>query len=436
MTIKGIKKLMITFSILIIILIIVIVLVIRRQNRGTSYGDDLQFNKFEQQLNYEVNTNIEKVKNKNKYYTVKLLIDRYISYIQDLNSEDAQIQELTTQALLDILDEQYKEEFKVNSGNIKEKYSEFLDEESVTINDMYYIEKSASFNIFLVYGRLDVAQKDFKILIKTDSKKERFSVFPEEFIEKYKYSENMNPADYNISENLEENEYNKFKYNTVPDERVIVEYFNKLKKQLLLNPKVIYPLLEDEYKNTKFSSETEFVQYINKNIEDFSNIEIQSYKTNDFDDYKEYVCLDQFGNEYVFIENAIFDYKIKLDRYTIKDEEFKELFDSSKEQEKVLINIELWVQMLNRRDYKTAYQVLDETFRENNFGSEEVFENYMREHFPLHYKVEYENSEEENGIYTQDIILKDISDNDTSTVQATVIMQLKEDYNFVMSFSV
>ena len=92
--------------------------------------------------------------------------------------------------------------------------------------------------------------------------------------------------------------------------------------------------------------------------------------------------------------------------------------------------------MINNRDYKTAYSYLDKTFRNNNFGSEEAFEQYMRERYPSHYDFELGESTETNGTYTQTIDLTDISGEDGAVIENTIIMQLLDNYEFVMSFGV
>ena len=60
----------------------------------------------------------------------------------------------------------------------------------------------------------------------------------------------------------------------------------------------------------------------------------------------------------------------------------------------------------------------------------------MREKFPLHYKLSVGQTEEVNGIYKQRIILEDITGASSEKIENTIIMQLKEDYEFVMSFEI
>ena len=101
-----------------------------------------------------------------------------------------------------------------------------------------------------------------------------------------------------------------------------------------------------------------------------------------------------------------------------------------------MMNVDKWVQMINNRDYTAAFNVLDSNFRNNKFGDVEEFENYMRENYPLHYKAQYSDYTEENGTYTLDILLIDVTGKDNEQKQITAIMQLKDNYEFVMSFNV
>jgi hypothetical protein len=121
--------------------------------------------------------------------------------------------------------------------------------------------------------------------------------------------------------------------------------------------------------------------------------------------------MDQYQKLYIFDETNPMEFTLKLDTYTVPTEKFTTTYKSSNEQDKVMMNIDKWVQMLNNRDYTSAYNVLDETYRNNTFGNEVRFESIMKEILPLHYEIE-------------------------ETTSISVFMQLNEDLDFVMSFSI
>lgn len=434
---KLVRVILIVLLILIIIVAVNIIFINLKNDKGTSESNTIT--EFEQKNTYIPEEKLEKVKNSNKYYTVETLVERYINYIKDLKGEeiDEELREITTTALVSILDEKYKNEFKITEENLLNNYEDIKTDEVVQIDDIYMVEKSASSNLFLIYGTLIVAQKDFQLMVRTDSYEMTFSIFPEEYIKKndYSYENEVSDFDSIFSNELKANEYNKFRYITVSKERMVVKYFNDFKKKILLNFDTVYDLLDEEYRNKRFESKENFNKYVQNNERELSQIELKEYNVNTYEDYREYICKDQFNNIYEFKETAIEEYTVILDTYTLESEEFTEEYNNANEQNKVLMNIDKWIDMLNNRDYKTAYSVLDETFRENNFGSEDKFEEYMREHFPLHYKLSYDGYEKQTQNHVQEIVLTDITGETQDTVETTIVMKLGEGTEFVMSFN-
>ena len=129
------------------------------------------------------------------------------------------------------------------------------------------------------------------------------------------------------------------------------------------------------------------------------------------------------------------EFTMELDTYTIPTEQFKKTYRTANQQKRVMMNIDKWIQMLNNRDYTSAYKVLNETFRNNNFGSEEKFVAYMKEKYPLHYKIEFSSFSEEGSAYVQSIKLKEIGSENAEGKALDIIMKLKEDIDFEMSFN-
>ena len=174
---------------------------------------------------------------------------------------------------------------------------------------------------------------------------------------------------------------------------------------------------------------------MDKNKEEWENITASKYKVENEDDKEIYICLDQYNNSYQIEELATMQYKVKFDTYTIFTDKFKNTYNESNNRNKSLMSIDKWVEMLNRRDYKTAYEKLNETFKNNTFGSEEKFEQYMREKYQLHYNVQFEDFSEENNVYSVKVVLKDVLDENTKQ-EINVIIVLKDNYDFEMSFNI
>ena len=130
------------------------------------------------------------------------------------------------------------------------------------------------------------------------------------------------------------------------------------------------------------------------------------------------------------------NFTLRLDTYTILSDKYKSTYDSQSNQQKVAMNIENWVNMLNQRDYINAYKMLDDTFKNNNWKTEQEFENYIKAKLPLHYSIEYTTYSNEGSTYAQTIKLSDITEKTSETITMNVIIQLKDNYDCVMSFSI
>ena len=146
--------------------------------------------------------------------------------------------------------------------------------------------------------------------------------------------------------------------------------------------------------------------------------------------------IDKQGNYYILNETAMMQYSILLDTYTTISEEFKKKYDEGKEQVKVGMNTEKIIQALNLKDYKYIYNKLDNQFKNNNFDTLEKFKDYMQQHYPDTYDVQYSNIEidDKSQIYMQPITL--ISKQTDQEINNTIIMKLNDNYDFVMSFNI
>ena len=92
--------------------------------------------------------------------------------------------------------------------------------------------------------------------------------------------------------------------------------------------------------------------------------------------------------------------------------------------------------MINAKDYKAAYSVLNDEFKNNYFKTEKDFENYMKQKVFLYNDVEYVKYQDEiSSIYKYDVTIKNRLDN-SQEFDFSIIMQLKEGTDFVMSFSI
>ena len=123
-----------------------------------------------------------------------------------------------------------------------------------------------------------------------------------------------------------------------------------------------------------------------------------------------------------------------LDTYTIDINEFIEKYNSSENNVKVALNIEKMIEAIQDKDYKYVYNKLDETFKNNNFKTQQDFEYFIKERFdPNEDEVSYKQYKEVAGIHTLEV---EVTDADLQiTKKAKVLMQLNQNRDFVFSFS-
>lgn len=440
---KKLRNIILVMCIVIVIIIILIIINsiinIQRQNQIDAEGDvgeDISFNSEELEDETE-NIRFYTVKNCIEIYFDSLNMGKEVYYETNENNETEFVanQEYLQGEIYKLLSEEYIQANNITTENLTQ-YIELTDNANVIVPlEMKVLKKDIIYK-YIVHGiKQDVETEETEevyIIVNLDNENKTFSIEP------INNTQINGIEDIEISNNnqkIENKGNNEFTDEKISNEYIAQEYVEAYRILALGAPEQAYELLEEEYRNNRYGSLEKYEEYVQKNREEISSLQCKQYLVNNETDYTEYVCLDQNKNYLIFKSVGPMNFTLQLDTYTIPAENFIKEYDEGDDQNKVLLNIDKWVKMLNNRDYNAAYNVLDETFRNNNFGSEENFENTMRERLPLHYEVQYNEYTEENGTHVTTITLSDINGESEETSQMSIIMQLKEDRNFVMSFS-
>ncbi len=433
------KKLKLIIGMIIVIIIILVITILLIKNEGKEEEksmvtpgieiEDIQDETSEIEraeynyINVAMSTYMQNLNLENSRYYGRNENNEYVSIVEEDQKKEY---------ILDLLSQNYISENNITIQNLDE-YIETVDEQLIFVPTQLKRLINENVKTYVVSGIIENLNYQLidegVFIVNLDFTNRTFSIEPV----------NMNYDDINSVQqeitSIEENDSNQYNNASVTIENIVKEYMNNYKRLVLAKPNLIYEKLDEEYREKRFGNLEEFEKYINNNRDTIVSLQAQQYLSNSYQDYTEYVCKDEYSNLYVFREYGILNYEILLDSYTIISDNFKETYDSSNEEYKVAMNIDKWIQMLNNRDYTNAYNVLDETFRNNNWGSEEAFEQYMRENFPLHYDVEYTTYSSEGSTYVRQINLTDITGETEGTISLNIIMQLKDNYEFVMSFS-
>ena len=436
---EHLKKIIILITIIIILIIVVLlVLYIRGKTIGTDY-DNANMDFENDTSNVELNTEFIKVTNKNNFYAVKNIIGKYAYAIVDGGKL----------SVYKMLNPNYIAENKVNEDNVFENVDELGVEDltdqqfdnlevTVSIDEMYSCDFNVDVSTYYIKGEfvynIDSKRVPFALLINVDSLNETFYIYPTSYInDNYNNVESLSTYSTDI-ESIENNGYNEFSFTNIDNAMVINDYLSRYKDKVVSSLSLSYDMIDEEYRQSKFSSLEQYQKYINEHINELLSISLSKYMVNNKEDYTEYVCLDQKGNYYIFKEKAIMDYTIMLDNYTIPTEDFINEYNNASEETRVGLNIERILQALNKKDYEFIYNKLDQTFRTNNFDTLEKFNEYMQNSFKgTQYGAEYSDIEKRNNVYVMSMTLNsELNDN----IGKDIIMQLQDDYNFVMSFNV
>lgn len=412
-------KILIIFLIIFIILISAIILLFYKnseEKNNENNVNNIDGDSFEVELE---NSNAM-VSSNDEFYNVRNCIQYYLAYIMDDNFD----------AVLKVMDNNYSKQNKLDINKLKEKYKDY-DKTDFIVKAMNKKELTLDFIIYYIDGYLvdtnysNIENSGFTVLI--DNENGLFSVIPENL-------EKENDYEYNTNLIKDDDYYNEIIYKTFSNVDIIKEYFNLYKKLANSNTNMAYSLLNNEYKEKRFKDSVEkYNKFVNEI--DIENSYLSKFAYNVYEDYNEYVGIDKNGLYYIFRETAPMKFEILLDTYTIETEKFLKSYKSADSQNKVKMNVDKFVMMLNNRDYEAAYNLLDNTFRSNNFSSEEDFEVYIKDKCPSFYECNYVSFEEKGSdVFVQSVELKNV--NSENSMRLNVIMKLGENTDFIMSFEI
>lgn len=235
---------------------------------------------------------------------------------------------------------------------------------------------------------------------------------------------------------ITQTENNKFEYTRISNEKACRIYLQMYTELLLSDPETAYGMLEEQYKQERFSSYENFLEYIEENKTYFENAVLSEYSVNYSEEYTEFMIVDTYNNNYLVRAKSVMDYTIQLDSYTIKDEEYQEEYSKLSDLEKASINIDIFIRMLNTKDYSHAYEVLSDGFKSNYFPTEEQFKNYVKEKFFDYNIATINRNTNEGEIYIYDVNLRSGAGSAAETLEKTFNVSLEEGTDFKISFNV
>ena len=426
--------------VVIIIITVILLLIYQRKSEEEKSANDVQ--------KIVTSTTFMDVTDKDTFYQTEDCIEEYYKYlnINDYTQEEyipgteqpfAQQKGINNEedkvnAILNLLSSGYKENNDLNVDNVENFINPINTDEEFYRAVSQKIAAGAETSTIYVEGEIlnrntyEVSSQVYYIVY-IDYATSSFSIYP--------LSEKIDNLDQYINDvKIDRNNNNYVGTVKLTDEDMAFKYFSNFKNSAMKKTEYAFNKLDEQYRQNRFeNNKSQFDSYIDKNANELRGLTISRYSVNTYDDYTEYVCMDKYENYYIFKVTDFTEYTVTLDTYTIISDNFKSAYDKADVQGRTMLNSDKWIQMLNNRDYTSAYNVLDETFRNNNFGSVDNFENYMRQNYGEHYDVEFGDFSNEGNTYIQPLTLTPISGSE-EIKEITIIMRLSDNYGFTMSF--
>lgn len=445
---KGKNKKIITAIILILIMISIVLTISIITLKGK---EDIKDESTKENYEKEIQDNGEsKIENANiissyEYMIVYNCIQEYINVIDFTNfgyfglddeggySFIASEEEISKEAY-DLLSKQY-----IKENNIKDtevfKYIDKIEISNlltiIDIRKLYENNQVESFGVhFVLQNTTDYETiNEGYVIVNIDNNNLTYSIEPVKVnnIEEIKLNGEV--------EEIESNINNEFKNIELSDADIIRACINRYKRICFISPEVVYKnILDGEYREARFGNIEKFKEYINNNKELLQAIDIKKYQLTQSNSQNQYVCIDQNGKYYILRVKSILDCSLILDTYSIDIPEFIEKYDSASETNKVGLNANKIVEAANNQDYDYIYNKLNETFRNNNFGNVNKLEEFIKNTFYENTVIKNAQCKQEGNAYVFTMQITN-QEGTEKLKDVTIIMQLLEDRNFVMSFA-
>lgn len=416
------KKIMIIISIIVILIIILSIgLVLLKIQIKKDRAEN-----FENTINMEIDSKIKLVTNTNEFFAVNSCITKYLLNIM---LEENQI-------VYSLLDELYVREYSITKDNIFEKI-DYMDNPVFYTNKMYVKQKDYNIYEYFITGRLinkgNLEVQNYSAIIRLDKRNDIFSIIPNEYIldKKIKIQKE---EDFNFlnSSKIEDKQYNTFEFENISNQTVIVDYINQIKDNIVYDVESSYQKLDNKYRQNNFATLEEYKKYLNANITKFYTMKLAKYKISEYEDYKQYICIDENDNYYIINEYSVGDFTFMLDEYSVNISQIDEVYKSKTDKEKAVFDVQKFIRAIRDSNYRLAYSFLAEQFKQNYFKTQTEFENYVKQFFKDENINNYSVTNEDN-LFIVTVTMK----NQNNIVQdKQFIVNLKQGTDFELSFNV
>ena len=275
------KRILIMLAILLIMIVVVTILLINTNKKQEVHQNNTQTSTDASNQD----ESFGKVKDYKTYFTVKEIVENYITYMKQINGDEyvdasklqmtsAQIAEAMrddgVEALKGILDESYLK--NVNDNSLIKMQDEYKQDGTYTkqviynlnIDNMYQCNLASDISLVLVEGRLN--NNELNLLVKLDNTNNTYSMFLNDYIINNNYEKHMSAKNINISKSkIQANDYNNDVNIEGTEKEVVIQYFSEYRTKMLNDTRTAYQKLDSEYAEKKFGQYSNFESYVKNN---------------------------------------------------------------------------------------------------------------------------------------------------------------------------
>ena len=373
---------------------------------------------------------INRVKDKNIFFTVSSCVDKYLIEVVSQDAEN----------IYNLLSTDYIKNNEITMENVLSKIEKYNKPQIFSSKIVYEINNTTNISTYYIEGtvRDDIFGKQYseetpiKIAVQLDKIKGTYAIIPNATVPA---SDNEIP-EITIT-NIEPKGTNTYYSVNILDTQMASMYLKEFAKLLNTNVKEAYSKLEEDYKEKRFPTQSSFEAYIKSKGDYVLEPQAKTVSVSEEDQETIYKIRDYYGNRYIIKEREILDYTIQLDDYTIESAEFKENYEQANNRDKGILNIDKFFEMLNMQDFESAYELLDNNFKKNQFKTIDDFEKFVKTNLFLINDINYEEyNSNVVGLYVYRVNVTDMTEESEREVTLSIVVKLNEETDFTMSFSI
>lgn len=263
----------------------------------------------------ELNVTFNLLKDASEFFTISKNINDYLQHIADQNSE----------AVYNILSKKYTGTNNISASNALIETVPKDNPFSYTATKIYSYDYNDFISVYYVYGEvttdtsLDPNTKSETVkkyhLVILDSENYVYSITPlknEEEINQMRNNTKKSTIDYKIAKNS----HNTFKFQNISNDTIVSTYYYRYLDKLINDKEEAYEMLNESYKEKRFSDYNKFLNYLDSNLENIVAANVTSYRlVNSFNNI--YYVYNTNGDVFVFREKSIMQFEVYLDDKTV-----------------------------------------------------------------------------------------------------------------------